>query len=91
MNRKLRTTVPISRDIRLPIVPDYATMAEKDSDLCHAGKELPTLSPGDTVYVKGQGENGNCAERDHPTVLPGPNSRRNVQMKLSSGYLDNAD
>ena len=30
MNRKLRTTVPISRDLRMPAVPDYSAVAEKD-------------------------------------------------------------
>ena len=61
MNRKLRTTVPISRNLRMPTVPDYSAVAEKDRrekekqagnfNARHAAKELPTLLPGDTVYM----------------------------------------
>ena len=33
MNRKLRTTVPISREQRAPVVPDTSTLREKDEQL----------------------------------------------------------
>ena len=61
MNRKLRTTVPISRDQRLPTVPDYAEVTERDRvekerqaknyNQRHAAKELPVLLPGSAVYA----------------------------------------
>ena len=61
MDRKLCTTVPISRDLRIPAVPDYSAVAENDRrekekqaenfNARHAAKELPALLSGEVVYM----------------------------------------
>ena len=68
MNRKLRTTIPIIPDLRLSKVPDYSKVIERDRaeeqkqtenfNQRHAAKELPTLLPGDTVYVRDRERSG---------------------------------
>ena len=68
MNRKLRTTVPIVTELRLPKVPNYLEVVERDLvekqkqtknfNQRHAAKELPVLLPGDTVYVRDRASSG---------------------------------
>jgi len=68
MGRKLRTTVPITRQQRKPIVPDHSAVTERDKrekarqaenfNFHHGARQLPTLQPGDTVYVKDRDSTG---------------------------------
>ena len=61
MGRKLRTTVPTTRGQLIPRVPDSTVVRERDRHQkqrqektfnCHHGaRDLPELSPGDTVWV----------------------------------------
>ena len=68
MNRKLRTTIPISRDLRIPKVPDYSDVVKRDSkekqrqaknfNQRHTARELPVLEPGADVYLPDKDRNG---------------------------------
>ena len=68
MNIKLRTTIPISRDLRIPKVPDYSDVVKRDSkekqrqaknfNQRHAARELPVLEPGEDVYLPDKDRNG---------------------------------
>ena len=101
MNRKLCTTIPISRDLRMPAVPDYSAVAEKDRrekekqaenfNARHAAKELPTLLPGDVVYVTDRERAGTVLSETTPrsylVQTPEETFRRNrsqvIQMPQS--------
>ena len=68
MNRKLRTTIPISRDLRIHKVPDYSDVVKRDSkekqrqaknfNQRDAARELPVLEPGEDVYLPDKDRNG---------------------------------
>ena len=91
MSRKLRTIVPISRELRVPTVPDYSTAAERDHkeklrqaedhNRRHAANELPTLEPGDVVFVRDRQDTGivqgTTAPRSYLVDTPGGTFRRN--------------
>ena len=76
MNRKLRTTVPISRDLRMATVPDYSAVAEEDMkekqkqadnyNQRDAAKEVPTPLPGDTVYLTDRRREGTVLSETTP-------------------------
>ena len=91
MSCKLRTTVQISRELRVPTVPDYSTAAERDHkeklrqaedhNRHHAANELPTLEPGDVVFVRDRQETGivqgTTAPRSYLVDTPRGTFRRN--------------
>ena len=76
MCRKLRTTVPITRDLRKPKVPDHSVVKklakrEKQRQTAnfnthHGARELPTLLPGDTVYVRDRDSAGIVLQETAP-------------------------
>ena len=98
MSRKLRTKIPISRQARNPTFPDYATVKKRDERVKQrqaenfnshcAARELTTLLPGDTVYVRDRQSTGtvvgDTAPRSYVVRTPEGTVRRNrrhvVQM-----------
>ena len=64
MSRNLCTTLPMVREQRAPRVVNLSDLEEKDChikerqrqnyDARHRAKELPSLEPGDTVWIPGQ-------------------------------------
>ena len=83
--------MPISRELRVPTVPDYSTAAERDHkeklrqaedhNRRHAANELPTLEPGNVVFVRDRQETGivqgTTAPRSYLVDTPGGTFRRN--------------
>ena len=61
MGRKLRTTVPTTREQLIPRVPDSTLVCERDEqqkqrqervfNMRHRARDLSELVPGDTVWV----------------------------------------
>ena len=61
MSRKLRTDVPMTEEQRKPKTPEFSAVVTKDKqlkqrqkenhDAHHGARELPVLSPGDSVWV----------------------------------------
>ena len=76
MSRKLRTTVPMTRELRKPVVPNYAEVAERDKkekqrqtenfNAHHGARALSPLSPGDTVYVRDCDDTGTVVRESTP-------------------------
>lgn len=91
MNRKLRTTIPISRHARKPDVPDYSTVQRRDErekqrqtenfNSRHGVRDLSTLSPGDAVYLPDRESSGTvvseAAPRSYVVQTPEGTVRRN--------------
>ena len=85
MNRKLRSSVPISPVQLQPSVPDYSQLRENDEkkmkqqkikfDVRHRTKELTPLCTGDTVWITDQQTEGTVVQ------LPGGNTIRNYSQK----------
>ena len=73
MCRKLRTTVPMSRDLRKPRVPDLTLVGRRDEklkarqkenfDTRHGVKELAKMNPGDTVWIPDRNQAGEVTEQ----------------------------
>ena len=73
MCRKLRTTVPMSRDLRKPRVPDLTLVGKRDEklkarqkenfDTRHGVKELAEMNPGDTVWIPDRNQAGEVTEQ----------------------------
>ena len=105
MNRKLRTTVPISRDLRVPAVPDYTAIAEKDKrekerqaknfNARHAVRELPALLPGDEVCVRDREETGTIMSETTPrsylVQTPEGTFRRNRRHVIEMSQHESGD
>ena len=76
MGRKLRTTVPMTRELRKPAVPNLEEVAERDRrekqrqtdnfNAHHGARALSPLSPGDTVYLKDRASTGTVARETAP-------------------------
>ena len=76
MSRKLRTTVPIIEQERVPKVPEQAVVKEMESqvkglqkinfDHRHRAVELPELNPGDKVWITDRKIEGNVVKRVAP-------------------------
>ena len=91
MCRKLRTTIPITRDLRQPKVPDYDNVVKRDErekerqrqnyNARHRASELPSLLPEDNVYVRDRDSSGTVvtetAPRSYVVRTPEGTVRRN--------------
>ena len=91
MGRKLRTTVPITRELRRSMVPDHSAVTGRDRrgkerqaknfNSHHGARSLPTLRPEDTVYVKDQNSMGTVlrevAPHSYQVDIPEGTVRRN--------------
>lgn len=91
MSRKLRTTLPITREQLTPKVPSPCIVQEKDKsckvrqqinyDRYHAVKELPPLNPGDTVWIPDRQQEGTITQesgtRSFQVETPEGTYRRN--------------
>jgi len=76
MSRKLRTTVPIIEQERVPKVPEKSVVKEMESqakglqknnfDHRHRAVELPELNPGDKVWIADRKIEGNVVKRVAP-------------------------
>ena len=91
MGRKLRTTVPMTRELRKPAVPNLEEVAERDRrekqrqtdnfNAHHGARALSPLSPGDTVYLKDRASTGTVARetapRSYEVQTPDGTVRRN--------------
>ena len=61
MSRKLRTNVPMTREVLKPQVPDISSVRERDErhktrqqsnyNSRHGARELTPLNPGETVWI----------------------------------------
>lgn len=75
LGRRLRTTVPTYPSLLVPAWPDLATFSKGDQqakaaqkthfDECHRAKTLPTLHPGDTVWVRDSNQKGTVLQTAH--------------------------
>ena len=82
MSRKLRTNVPMSVDQRKPktvdlskvIVADkqFKQRQKKNHDMHRRARELPVLSPGDSVWVSDRDEAGQVVEETATRSYTGP-------------------
>ena len=91
MCRMLRTTVPSTRSQRAPKVPDTEQLQEKerelrrrqksDFDRHHGARDLPPLSPGDTVWLPEREVEGTVEQevgpRSYEITTPEGTYRRN--------------
>ena len=91
MGRKLRSTVPLSRSQRQPQLPDAEAVRlqdnkikekqKKDFDRHHNVRDLPDLSPGDSVWVPSRDTEGvisdEVAPRSYVVTTPTGVTRRN--------------
>ncbi len=76
MCRRLRTTVPGTRNQRTPKLPDPVSLREKEEQLKkrqkenfdshHGVRELPPLTSGDTVWVRDRETEGSVGEEVAP-------------------------
>ena len=72
MSRQLRTTVPVTPGKLSPEVPDHVSLRERkekykityaqNHDKHHRVIQLPGLNPGDKVFVRDQGRQGNIQQ-----------------------------
>ena len=86
MGRILRSTLPTCRESRKPKIPDYKLLVTKERQLRqkqkenydrrHGVKELPSLLPGDLVWVTDRQEEGTVQEQVGP---------RSYGVKTSAG------
>ena len=91
MSRKLRTTVPMTVSQRKPKTPDFSRVVARDKqlkqrqkvnhDAHHGVRELPALTPGESVWVTDREESGEVIEetatRSYTVETPGGQFRRN--------------
>ncbi len=76
MGRNLRTNIPTIREQRVPKTPDFSVVVARDErekrrqkenfDAHHGARELPTLSPGDTVWCKDRQSPAQVVEETAP-------------------------
>ena len=76
MARRLRTTVPLTRLVRKPVLPNLAALTskedalkasqKKDFDKRHAARALPPLSEGDQVWIPDREEAGKVIQETQP-------------------------
>ena len=76
MSRQLRTTLPVGREQRSPKVVDAADLEKMDYhlkerqrqnyDQRHRTKELPSLEPGDTVWIPDRESSGTVVSETSP-------------------------
>ena len=76
MSRNIRTTLPMVRDQRSPMVVDSQDLQKRDHlikerqkqnhDKRHRSKELPLLEPGDTVWVPDRDTSGTIVDETAP-------------------------
>lgn len=76
MNRALRTTVPMTRSLRQPEVPNLEEVKERDAllknrqkrnfDKHHGTRELPLLNSGQLVWLPESGVTANVGEQVAP-------------------------
>lgn len=97
MGRVLRSTVPTTRYIRKPRLPDFDSLQGKEKqqrqkqkeyfDQHHGVKQLPQLEPGDTVWVSDRQERGAVEEqvgpRSYDVETPSGSYRRNRKNLIS--------
>ena len=91
MSRKLRTTLPLSREQRIPAVPDHALVASRDEraknrqkknfNARRGAKDLPELNSSDAVWIPDRESEGEVVEltspRSYTVCTPGGLYRRN--------------
>ena len=76
MNRKLRTTVPMTREQRKPKVPDQTLVRAREEEIKrnlkrnydrrYGVRKLPELNPGDAVWIPDRKEEGMVQEEVAP-------------------------
>ena len=76
MSRRLHTTVPISADQRVPKAPDLTAVRMRDEraksrqkrnfDAHRGARDLPTLSPGEWVWLPDRQESGRVVDETAP-------------------------
>ena len=86
MNRRLRTNVPISREARIPLVPDKTLLLEREEELrrkqkCnfnrrHRARDLSPALPGNVVWLPDRRERGTIGDKVTP---------RSYQVETPSG------
>jgi len=98
MSRCLRTTVPIIERQRKPHIPDFSAVAARDGrakkrqkdnfDARRGARNLPTLDPGDSVWVTDRQIHGEVVEETSPrsyvVQTPDGTFRRNRRAIISS-------
>ena len=98
MSRCLRTTVPIIERQRKPHIPDFNAVAARDGrakkrqkdnfDARRGARNLPTLDPGDSVWVTDRQVHGEVVEETSPrsyvVQTPDGTFRRNRRAIISS-------
>ena len=91
MNRKLRTTVPMTREQRKPKVPDQTLIKAREEEIKknlkrnydrrYGVRELPELNPGDIVWIPDREEEAvvqeEVAPRSYRVNTPEGTVRRN--------------
>ncbi len=97
MSRKLRTTLPTSREQRKPRVPDHQALRERDDriksaqkenhDRHHGVRDLPTLVPGDTIWMPDRNTEAEVVKevqpRSYEVKTPDGTFRRNRRSLLA--------
>ena len=107
MNRKLRTTVPMTREQRKPKVPDQTLVRAREEEIKrnlkrnydrrYGVRELPELNPGDAVWIPDRKEEGmvqeEVAPRSYRVNTPEGTVRRNrrVLVRMPETNGDSAD
>ncbi len=98
MSRKLKANVPLVSKQLLPKTLDFNRVRSQDnqlksrqrknSDFQHATKDLPSLSPGDTVWVSDRQSHGTVSQehsnRSYHVDMPDGNFRRNRRNLIST-------
>ena len=105
MSRKLRTTLPVSRELRRPAIPDHSLIVSRDErakrrqkenfDARRGVKELPELSSGDAVWIPDRESSGEVVEQTSPrsytVCTPGGLYRRNRAQVTAMGDILSED
>ena len=89
MGRKLRTTVPVTRNQLIQKLPDRTLVRKRDEqekqrqersfNKRHRARELSELDPGDIVWVPDRTSEWNSERPDKYEVLRSGDGRRSVQ------------
>ena len=102
MSRKLRTTLPMTAEQRMPKTPDFSVVTTRDKKVkerqkknfdAHRGaRELPILSPGECVWVPDRQASGRVVEETSPrsyvVQTPDGEFRRNRRHLISTPEQD---
>ena len=100
---KLKSTVPLMTEQRLPRVPDHSKVCSKDKklkgrqkrnfDTHRAAKERPPLKTGDSVWIRDRASEGVIADEVNPRSFeiesPNGNYRRNCSDLIQLPGDDN--